>query len=63
MPIQNDMELTSTCQALEILKKGLESLKKEVMHPGNYAFFAEGWISEIDKLESEISEYLNSKND
>jgi hypothetical protein len=57
MAIQNDAELASTCKALEILRKGLESLKREVMHPANYELFSEGWISEIDKLETEVIEY------
>jgi hypothetical protein len=61
--IRNDTDLAVEQEALAGLERALESLRQRVepKNPRNYAIFSEAYIDEINKLKSQISEYLAKK--
>lgn len=56
--IQNDAELQATHERIELFERTLAEARKN--YPAsNYSSMAEGYLIEIDKMQSEIREYLS----
>ncbi len=57
--IQNDRELKATLNRIEHFKKIVEKLKAFETNPRNYELSAGGFLSEIDRMNLEVAEYLS----
>ena len=59
--IENDEQLSATHEALGLLYSALASLRQTVLsvNPRQYEVLAEGPLDEIRKLQAEIDEYLD----
>lgn len=58
--IRNDTDLAVEQEALAGLERALESLRQRVQpkNPRNFEVFAETYVDEINKLKSQIAEYI-----
>jgi hypothetical protein len=58
--IQTDMQLQQAIEQIERLYRGLDSLRADVLPKNrrNFAVLAEGPLDEIQKLQTEISNYV-----
>ena len=57
--IRNDRELQVTLQRVAHLQKQLEHLRRVETNPTNYRLSAGGFLSEIDRMNLEVREYLS----
>ena len=57
--IQNDQELKATLNRIERFQKQVEKLQQVETNPRNYELSAGGFISEIDRMNLEVAEYLS----
>ena len=57
--IQNDQELKATLNRIEHFQKIVEKLKTFETNPRNYELSAGGFLSEIDRMNLEVAEYLS----
>ena len=57
--IQNDQELKATLNRIEYFQKIVENLKAFETNPRNYELSAGGFLSEIDRMNLEVAEYLS----
>ena len=53
-----DDQVTYQRAVLDNLRKGLEALRRDVLNFGNFQLMAEGWVSEIAKVETEINRLM-----
>ena len=57
--IQNDQELKATLNRIEHFQKIVKKLKAFETNPRNYELSAGGFLSEIDRMNREVAEYLS----
>ncbi|MEO6808644.1 MAG: hypothetical protein ABI353_05980 [Isosphaeraceae bacterium] len=57
--ISNDRELQVTLDRLARLQAQVSHLRKTEMNPANYRASASGFLSEIDRMQLEVREYLS----
>lgn len=57
--IQNDQELKATLDRIERFQKQVEKLQQVETNPRNYELSAGGFLSEIDRMNLEVAEYLS----
>ncbi|MDE0401584.1 MAG: hypothetical protein OXL96_27635 [Candidatus Poribacteria bacterium] len=57
--IQNDQELKATLNRIERFQKQVEKLQQVETNPRNYELSAGGFLSEIDRMNLEVAEYLS----
>ena len=57
--IQNHQELKATLDRIERFQKQVEKLQQVETNPRNYELSAGGFLSEIDKMNLEVAEYLS----
>ena len=57
--IQNDQELKVTLNRIERFQKQVEKLQQVETNPRNYELSADGFLSEIDRMNLEVAEYLS----
>lgn len=57
--IANDQELHATLDRLARLQAQVAHLRKVESNPANYRSSASGFISEIDRMQLEVREYLS----
>lgn len=58
MTLRNQIEFDQALAAVDNLKRALAELRRDVTHPDNFALFAEGYVNDLSKLESEINEFI-----
>jgi hypothetical protein len=56
--IENDQELEVTLDRIRHFQAQLAHLRKTETNPTNFRLSASGFISEIDKMQLEVREYL-----
>jgi len=59
--ITNDKELAVVRSQLALAEHALESLRKEVKNPRNFAVYSEGAVDQIAELKTEIEAYEKAK--
>ena len=57
--IQNEQELKATLNRIERFQKQVEKLQQVETNPRNYELSAGGFLSEIDRMNLEVAEYLS----
>ena len=57
--IQNDQELEATLARIRHFQKQVEKLREVETNPRNYKLSAGGFLSEIDRMNLEMAEYLS----
>jgi hypothetical protein len=57
--ITTDKELQVTLDRLEWFRKQLKALREKETNPENYRLAASGFLSEIDRMNLEVREYLS----
>ncbi len=57
--IANDRELQVTLDRLARLQSQVAHLRKTETNPANYRASASGFLAEIDRMQSEVREYLS----
>ena len=57
--IQNDQELKATLNRIERFQKQIEKIREVETNPRNYELSAGGFLSEIDRMNLEVAEYLS----
>jgi hypothetical protein len=57
--ISNDQELTVTLERIARFQKQLAYLRQVETNPINYHASASGFLSEIDRMQREVREYLS----
>lgn len=57
--IQNDQELKATLNRIERFQKQVEKLQQVETNPRNYELSAGGFLSEIERMNLEVAEYLS----
>ena len=58
--IKSDDELEATLDRIRQFQAQLTHLRKVETNPANYRLSASGFISEIDKMQLDVREYLSS---
>lgn len=58
--IKNDTELKVTLDRIERLQLQIAELRKAETNPANYRASVSGFVSEMDRLQLEVREYLVS---
>jgi hypothetical protein len=61
--IQNDQEYEVTFERLKHLQKQVANLRKTETNPANYRLAASGYLSEIDRMNLDIRDYVSSHAD
>ena len=63
--IRNDAELAAEQAALGHVQRALDSLRHKLLphNPTNFAIYSEGYVEQIEILQSSIDEYLARKPD
>jgi hypothetical protein len=56
--IKNDKELQVTLDRLEHFRRQVAALRKKETNPENYRLAVSGFLSEIDRMNLEVREYL-----
>lgn len=56
--IQTDREYETTLQRVAHFQRQIEHLRKTETNPRNYRLFANGYLSELDRMLLEVREYL-----
>ena len=57
--IQNEQELKATLNRIERFQKIVEKLQQFETNPRNYELSAGGFLSEINRMNLEVAEYLS----
>jgi len=57
--IENDQQLDTTLNRIAWLQKQLSNLRKTEANPVNYRAAASGFLSEIDRMQLDVREYLS----
>jgi hypothetical protein len=57
--IENDQELEATLDRIRQFQAQLAHIRRTETNPTNYRLSASGFISEIDKMQLEVREYLS----
>ena len=57
--IQNNQELETTLARIRYFQKQIEKLREVETNPRNYELSAGGFLSEIDRMNLEVAEYLS----
>jgi hypothetical protein len=57
--IQNNLELEATIDRIRYFQQQLEKLREVETNPRNYRLAGGGYLSEIDRMNLEIREYLS----
>lgn len=57
--IQNNLELEATIDRIRYFQQQLEKLREVETNPKNYRLAGGGYLSEIDRMNLEIREYLS----
>jgi hypothetical protein len=57
--ITNDQELETTLERIRWLQRQLSHLRKVETNPANYRLSSSGFLSEIDRMQLEVREYLS----
>ena len=57
--IQNNQELETTLARIRHFQKQIEKLREVETNPRNYELSAGGFLSEIDRMNLEVAEYLS----
>ena len=57
--ISNDDELEATLERIRHFQAQLAHLRKTETNPTNYRMSSSGFISEIDRMQLEVREYLS----
>ena len=57
--IQNEQELKVTLNRIEHFQKQIEKIREVETNPRNYELSAGGFLSEIDRMNLEVAEYLS----
>ena len=58
--IKNDVELDTTFQRISWFQQQLAHLRNTEKSPTNYHAAAKGFISEIDRMQLQVREYLST---
>lgn len=58
--IQNTQELEATLNRIERFQKQVEKLQEVEINPRNYELSAGGFLTEIERMNLELSEYLST---
>ena len=58
--IRNDEELEATLERIRHFQAQLAHLRKTETNPTNYRLSSSGFISEIDRMQLEVREYLST---
>ena len=58
--IQNNQELETTLARIRHFQKQIEKLREVETNPRNYELSAGGFLSEIDRINLEVAEYLST---
>jgi hypothetical protein len=56
--IQNDQEYRATLQRIERFQRQVEQLRKTETNAHNYRLSASGFLSELDRMQLEVREFL-----
>ena len=56
--IQNEQEYRTTLQRIERFQRQVEQLRKTETNPDNYRLSANGFLTELDRMQLEVREYL-----
>lgn len=56
--IRNDQELEATLERIKYFQQQVEKLRQVETNPQNYRLSAGGYLTEIDRMNLEIREYL-----
>ncbi|MBW3622838.1 MAG: hypothetical protein KY468_05445 [Armatimonadetes bacterium] len=57
--IRNDQELQVTLERIAYFQAQVAQLRKVETHPANYHAAVSGFLSEIDRMQLEVREYLS----
>jgi hypothetical protein len=57
--IRNDQELEATKERIAYFQQQVEKLRQMESNPHNYRLSAGGYLTEIDKMNLELREYLS----
>jgi hypothetical protein len=57
--IRNDQELRTTLERIERFRRMIEDLRRVETNPVNYRLSAGGFLSEIDRMNLDVREYLS----
>ena len=57
--IANDQELTATLERIRRLQAQLSHLRIVETNPANYRLSASGFLTEVDRMQLEVREYLS----
>jgi hypothetical protein len=57
--IQNNLEIETTIDRIRYFQQQLEKLREVETNPKNYRLSGGGYLSEIDRMNLEIREYLS----
>lgn len=57
--IQNDQELEATKERIQYFQQQVEKLRQVETNPQNYWLSAGGYLTEIDRMNLEVREYLS----
>ena len=57
--IQNNLELEATIDRIRYFQQQVEKLREVETNPKNYRLSVGGYLSEIDRMNLEIREYLS----
>ena len=57
--IQNNQELETTLNRIERFQKQVEKLQEVETNPRNYKLSAGGFLTEMDRMNLEVREYLS----
>ena len=57
--IANDQELTTTLERIRRLQAQLAHLRTVETNPVNYRLSASGFLTEVDRMQLEVREYLS----
>ena len=58
---KNTQEFESTLDCIERFQKQVEKLQEVETNPHNYKLSANGFLSEIDRMNLEVTEYLSTR--
>ena len=56
--IQNEQEYRTALQRIERYQRQIEQLRKTETNPQNYRLSAGGYLTELDRMQLEVREYL-----
>lgn len=57
--IRNDQELEATKERIRYFQQQVEKLRQVETNPQNYRLSAGGYLTEIDRMNLEVREYLS----